>query len=788
MTEFIRFVVEVDETALVTVTCAETGAKGEPRQMRRLPDPTGGYFPLPPPGEACGMATSASPMCGGLCLTQNADRLHDERARVEQRQVDGVLGAQRLGAYLFHALIGLKTWDWMLRLAAERGARCLELALSWPRGDGSLSRFNWEMMHSGQGFLAAGRPGLAVVITRLVPRTEGAAWRPVSADAPPRVLFVVGSALNDPSIRPAAEFLGLLHELRDSGRRADTRLLERATSERLAAAVREFVPDVVHFACHGDWDRDSARGFLELTPGPPPDNGRRFGDQLVQSLTSGDGRLPSVVVLSACRSGAVGPPETAAAPHATYQLAPLAAELVEQGVPIVLGMAGRVSDTACRLFTRRFNAMLVSGGSLLAATAEARRATVSEGESSTDSVDWAFPALFLAGAVPSDHRPVTSTATPARDAAAERILAYKLSLTPVFCGRTAFIDAYRTFSRSNGNQVLVIFGEPDVPPDSTAARRKSEGFWRIGKTRLLQELVAQAVVDGNVPVLVSAARLDWAPPATLSAFADRLRQAVSQARKAFRLGPAAVDQLRLLGVATRLRSQARPGEPYLGGPELRELDPGIRIEFEDYGTVTAEALRLALQHDLVRLAKDGRAGDPKVGRAMVLIDGFEQYPAPVVEAVFDDMLDGFGFGDADEPVPVVLALAKNPDSGPLVHDLMERAATSSWLESLVLRPFDVDAAEDVFAYNQIILNPFGGGGADGDLRYVLDDRVPLDRLEQARDLLRHEFDGVPGRFADQPKLRAITKMLMKWGLVRALTSVEAEERALAAARIPLDAP
>ena len=55
---------------------------------------------------------------------------------------------------------------------------------------------------------------------------------------------------------------------------------------------------------------------------------------------------------------------------------PLAVQLVAGGLPIVIAMTGRVSDVGCRLFTRRLGEMLLKeGDGLIAATAEARRAS-----------------------------------------------------------------------------------------------------------------------------------------------------------------------------------------------------------------------------------------------------------------------------------------------------------------------------------------------------------------------------------------------------------------------------
>ena len=127
------------------------------------------------------------------------------------------------------------------------------------------------MMYDGRapGGGAAGGP---VAITLLVAGTIGDRWEPQQFEFPPRILFVVGTTLNDPSIRPAAEFLGLLRELRDSGRRIRARVLENARTEELERVIRVFRPYVVHFICHGDWDRHTGRGYLDSPPTTPTAN------------------------------------------------------------------------------------------------------------------------------------------------------------------------------------------------------------------------------------------------------------------------------------------------------------------------------------------------------------------------------------------------------------------------------------------------------------------------------------------------------------------------------------
>ena len=79
-----------------------------------------------------------------------------------------------------------------------------------------------------------------------------------------QVLFVVGSDPADPEIQAGMEYLGLVRRLDHAGISFHSRVLLRASSERVKAAIKSFKPSIVHFICHGDFD-DQKVGFLRLT-------------------------------------------------------------------------------------------------------------------------------------------------------------------------------------------------------------------------------------------------------------------------------------------------------------------------------------------------------------------------------------------------------------------------------------------------------------------------------------------------------------------------------------------
>lgn len=358
------------------------------REMVQRPDGAGGLLPYP--SNATLAPLEAAP--GGLCLKLPADVLKSYQQIVD-RKADGIAD---YGQYLFDNLLGEVVWKEIVEQVKLANEQIIELALSWTPTDGNLSRLHWEMMFDGSNFLAAGHLSngnkiIDVAVTRVVPNTTA---MPAPGKSIPRVLFVIGTSLSDPSIRPGAEIMGLLRSP-ELDYRIYPWVIENASPKVIQAKVAEFNPEVVHFICHGDIDARSKAGYIEMKPDPGSEQTRFFAAQLWQWLNVSQ-TPPRTVVLSACQSGAALGPQA---------VAPLAAELVNQGVPIVIAMSGRISDQACRLFTRRFAQALLSGETLVAATARGRRAAIAEGDAPRRSVDWGFPTLYLSASVPENYAP-----------------------------------------------------------------------------------------------------------------------------------------------------------------------------------------------------------------------------------------------------------------------------------------------------------------------------------------------------------------------------------------------
>ena len=444
----------------------------QPRKIERSPQ---GY-PLPPDGFPAGLQASQLPGVHANLLERSG----------------GQVNLAQFGLYLLNVLFGKALWNQILTTA---GAEPLELALAFPPGDTLLNQLPWEALASSDtrdGFLAS-LPDVA--ITRRAPtRQPGSPG--LEMISPPKVLFVIGASLTDPVIRPGSEYLGLLRSLNgdpltgDDPLYLDTRVLIAATLESLKNAVLSFRPSVIHFTCHGGIN-DKGESVLLLRS---PQNSRQDVKVTVEDLLTAiridalpQPILPQVVLLNACSTAA----------GAEIRVGrPLASALVYHGVPVVIGMSGQISDQACRLFTRAFYTALLKGGDIAAAAARGRRAAINFHDSydPLTTPDWAMPTLFLA----EGFGPARLKLQPAPVQNARQRQALQFSGRPdypVFCGRWEIFTALTSLMEGKVNLALAITTEQDSADQSQKRQ--------FGRSRLLQELAAQALRDGHVPVLMS---------------------------------------------------------------------------------------------------------------------------------------------------------------------------------------------------------------------------------------------------------------------------------------------
>lgn len=760
----LRVIVRVDRDLRAELTDASGRALAPARQLGTTP---GGGFPLPPANEQLGEQLGeladeqAGAQAGGLAGGQAGEQagglagaqagavpgigaeaeawsdaaLAQALRAIVTRQMRQGSAAHGFARYLFHTLLGDAWWAAIRDRAG--GADEIELALCWPADLHLMSRLPWELARlreRGQERFLAEATAPRVAITRMV---AGARVAPRPIEHPLRVLFVIGSPATDRDIRPGAEYFGLLRELHAHGHTAQTRVRDRVTPEILEREVTTFRPDVVHFVCHGTPDPAGGGAFLELYD--PQTGGRaRVGAARLIECLQGDAHgataTPPIVLLSACYSGA---------PLTADRTAPLAAELVAGGVPIVVGMAGRISDLACRLFTRRFAAALVAGAPLVAASAAARREVLIGVDPARQELDWALPGVFVSEAVPPGHVTATSESNrtaallidrwlrrddvrrmPRRGPAEDQL--------PAFCGRDRVFDAYYDMLSPRGNTVLALHA--DSEPE------------RLGKTRTLTQLTAQAVRDGHVPLplLVEDQNQEWRGPETLEDLAGRLLDSIRYTRELYELDDAgaAPGQLDLALAALAASGPAGAG-PGLGAA----MDPIIASELARGRQ--GDALRRALASDLARLRDDARARHRFIaeagGEVIVLLDEVHRYGADVIAALSLTWLKTSGLGAANHRVPVVLAFSR-AGAPPALADLVDPRRKPSYVSPVALSPFPEEDDADMQVYEHVLLHPFLP--EDEYLRrpwafnYDLDD----DQVQFMVDSFRKYLRGCPGYF------------------------------------------
>jgi hypothetical protein len=693
-----RFVADVGADLRVRIEGPGGASIAAERTMRRVTS-RDGDFPMP-----------AAPVAAGephrdLCADGSGALAAQLYERVVERCLDPG-DVERYGRWLFDALLGDESFAAIASAAASAGADLVEIALRWPASELSLARLHWEAMRSRTGFLAAGK-GPRVAVTRLV---NAAAWAPTAMASPPRVLFVLGGSAGEEGLRPGAELLGVLRPQRSADRSLRGEVLAAATPRRLRAAMARASPDVVHLIAHGVVDRGNCS--IDLASDEGETDSLRSADQLLAMLRH-PGGLPKVMLLSVCDSGLALP---------LSQTGSLASELVAKGVPIVVGMAGRVSNVACRLFARRFGEALLTGEPLIAATEEGRRAAFAEGERPDRTIDWALPALFLSEGVPPDFG-----ARPApEDPLEKRVAAYKIGSVPVFCGRHEVFDAMHDVLSKKTHPVLAIVG------------RESS----VGRTRALKEVTAAALRAGHVPCLLLWESPAAVVPTSIKALAIEIGKAIGKTRAAFRLAPRAPSQIALLinSELDALRCDARL--------------PAALLEHLAFATeIDARAFALAIADDLTALARDARAADAASSspvlhaqsRAMLLVDDVHRWDK-ALEPFLDVLVSAWGLGTEQEPVPVVLTFPLDSPAAALLRPIAERRR-QGW-STVQLDRFG--EGEDVLAYQQVLLHPFGPVLPKfSDLCWAFDFDIDRSVVVESVEALRETIAGSPGKLGER---------------------------------------
>lgn len=649
-----------------------------PRVLEAAATPVG-RLPIPPDGPAL----AAADLAGAL------DRLE----RNEPGQTDAVAIGRHLLACLF------ADSDWAQLLA---GGEDVDLVVATAAAARELDRLPWELLHDGERFLAT-RSSPAVTIRRSVgaPEEERA---PVHVR--PSVLVVVGGALDEADLQPAAEYLALLDTLRVGRLAVDAALVVKARPADVEAACRALRPDVVHVIAHGD------PGTVVLAPPRPGDKPARLdADQLVTVLEAG-GQPPRILVLTACRTGA-SPGGSASA--FTWQPS-LAAACVARGVPMVAAMTGAVASRACREFTFGFYSSLFSGGDAVAAAAAGRRAAFVAGEPPARTVDWAFPAVFC-GPRFDGRVTITASAVLGRRATRARQLLERFHSPPTFCGRQEMLDVFRRLlepTSASSPAVLAL-----CVPDDVAA------VMRVGASRALAKLGASAALAGHAVGYLAPDPGDDRAVA-FKTLAGRLVYAADVGATAVGAEAPALTQLQLLAAGNM------PGLH----PELRKL-----LQLASAAPDSDKAVGLALRLDLAAIGRAVATATDGQGRLVVLVDDLHAY-GPAVAPLLRETVGIHGLGTAETGVPLVFAYGEVDDTtGSGAVEAVRTFVQTGPVVRVEVRPFAPPAAW--LAYQQLLL------GADEPL-------VPVpERREAVLEFLHAVSKGNPDQFDKDSVLSAI---------------------------------
>lgn len=675
----------------------------------------------------------------------NAEQAHVESAlgALRRRSGDGGIG---VGRWLYDVLLAPVRSD-LDDLAALSDGDIVELALTWPYPEPddepetrmrwtSLSSLPWELMRDDSGPLAvSGADGrLAVAVTRVVSGTRSTMSE---VAAPPKVLFVLGAAITDDSVRAGAEVLGLLREVEASGRRVNHRILDRATPTTLRRAVAAFQPDVVHLICHGGTDSDGL-GYLRLIsdePGPgnrgsgSPRSEDWTGKKLLEHLRlKNHGRPPPIVVLSACESAGDLPGGRRATALGGPQLAaPLAVELVRGGVPVVVAMAGTIADRACRVFTRHFGRALADGHSLVEATADARRLAFAELPGT--AIDWALPAVFLSAGVESEN--IRAADDPTCTWMTDWSDVLQLKPLPLFCARERILSAFWSMLPGGRDADRWHHGPEDTCVLILSTPEDHKG---IGKTRMLEEIARQAFTNGCIPLLIRPT--PDASPRDVQGLAKLLADALDVLVRRDMVADSEPTELRWL-------------ERRLAGAQVEDgVHRGVADEL---GRDEWQAMREALRLDAATVLESARTAHPgSMGanaRLVVLLDNLGQTSVPLLKVMFGPGgIDRHGIGRKAQPVPLVAVLLGTGDD--IRRDVRDRTVPAAqWIDVHPLEAFSQFGDEDLLAYESVLLYPFRG--AEGDIArtpWVFNRGLDTEQWDEATAYLRRRWKGLPGSF------------------------------------------
>jgi CHAT domain len=568
------------------------------------------------------------------------------------------------GRYLFATLLGP---DWQ-HVEASAPAGALELELDLTDAGSLFERLPWEMMFTADeplaGLTISGRRVAVSRIVRVEPPPPTA-----EIEIPLRVLFVVGRQMDD-AIQPGAEYFGLLRQFEfqvgalgeSCGVALHTKLLLNATRDEMSRAIQSFGPSVVHLISHGR--RNGVQTELLLIK---DDNAEDpvTPEALLPILQAN--RSVQAVVLNACHTGE--PSDM----HSSY-----APQLVRGGIPVVVGMAGQVADSVCRLFTSSFYAALYEGRSLPSAVCEGRRAALLQYKTYTQNVEWARPILYRA-----DKTDTTFRLNKAKQnvAIAAKALRKRKEL---LCDRMGYLQDLQRICERRISNLGFAMQEP----------KEAQGVApvQMGKTWLLEEMRWLSLLEGYVPCLLESG-LQTDPPKSFLMFALSLAEAMNETRKAWN-GTRRWRSAALETIYCEL-DKALPSEDRQLSREFGKVISDMKTR--QVITTADETVKSAIIEDLSGFLAEAKRALGVRG-ILLLIDDLHRY-----DGVWQTILQTagpYGLGDMDTPAPLVFSYAAREDTGQQIGTFLVN--NSSTFE---MRPLTRFAQEErLMVYRQSLLS------------------------------------------------------------------------------------
>ena len=553
-----------------------------------------------------------------------------------------------LGSCLFETIIGKENWTKIIGL----GKNYIDIQLAWEYQDKLLARIPWEIMHDAENrrFLLRDFHNF-VTITRL---TKSQKKMDVKLEIPLKVLFVVGSDLNDPAIKAGSEYLGLLRFLETKNLTFNSRILLDADYSRVEQQIVSFKPSIIHFVGHGDINHNN-EAYIKLN------SECIYSAQLYDIINKIHSYYP-MVVLNCCESVL------------------FAQELVNIGIPYAIGMSGNISDSTCRMFTRIFYESLLENKPLHIAMAHARFVP------SNDNVDWAKPALFCKENVNYIINQEEKEFLKKRLECAKK---YTANWNPrSLCGRNNIIQAYHELIESNQTDVLLI--------------RQNEPTYdqKLGMTMLLEAMLALTLRDGNIPCFIrfkeyesSKDRIHYSRHKIALRILDEMRETI----KTFRLGEFNYSDREIMKLFRIIKN---------GNIQLSDevLDLISRHPLPSSGNpdeIAVEILTTALKIDLLAMSDYFKDLSSSTQKIILLIDNVHFLPQPLFDEFLYNWIRDFSTAMNSIPIKIVMTICCKTDIKPTVSFYSNRSGPA--VKELVIEPFR-KPEHDITPYIQFLLS------------------------------------------------------------------------------------